>query len=331
MLSSKSSIRNIVVLLEDPLFPRQLQEFEYIEDLKKGLKKLTEYHFDIYDNHLTLLKDLIDSPPQFVFNLCDEGYRNNIHLEPHIPSLLELLKIPYSGCDPACLSISFNKSLVRTLAAQINIPVPSEIVTESNVTKYVPPWGFPCLVKPNQRDGSIGINQHSVIGSKSELEEYLINIKKVYPNDSFLIQEYLPGTEYSVGIIGNVDNELECLPIIEVDYTCITPGTFPIIDGYLRDNFDNSDFSKRMEGNEETQSALKNYSKLLFKRLGCSDYARFDFRADHNGQIKLLEANPNPSWCLDGRLNYMTSLLGLSYSDFLRKILEVSLKRYFQM
>jgi D-alanine-D-alanine ligase len=66
---------------------------------------------------------------------------------------------------------------------------------------------------------------------------------------------------------------------------------------------------------------------LLFERLGCRDYARFDFRSDARGEIKLLEVNPNPGWCWDGKLNYMASYEGLRYADLMRMIIEAGQER----
>ena len=78
---------------------------------------------------------------------------------------------------------------------------------------------------------------------------------------------------------------------------------------------------------EETQRKLLDYSNLLFERLGCRDYARFDFRCDDQGVIKLLEVNPNPGWCWDGKFNLMASFAGLRYADLLRLILEAAQER----
>ena len=66
---------------------------------------------------------------------------------------------------------------------------------------------------------------------------------------------------------------------------------------------------------------------LLFERLDCTDYARFDFRADAKGEIKLLEVNPNPGWCWDGKLNLMAGMGGMRYADMLRMILEAAQAR----
>ena len=69
------------------------------------------------------------------------------------------------------------------------------------------------------------------------------------------------------------------------------------------------------------------YSNILFERLGCRDYARFDFRADAEGEIRLLEVNPNPGWCWDGKLNLMAEIAGLRYSDLLKLIIEAAQER----
>jgi len=79
---------------------------------------------------------------------------------------------------------------------------------------------------------------------------------------------------------------------------------------------------------EEEQRQLYDYSTKLFERLECRDYARFDFRRDANGVIKLLEVNPNPGWCWDGKLNLMAELDGLSYEGMIDLILSSAMERY---
>ena len=78
---------------------------------------------------------------------------------------------------------------------------------------------------------------------------------------------------------------------------------------------------------DEIQRQLADYASVLFERLGCRDYARFDFRTDISGTIKLLEVNPNPGWCWDGKMNIMAGFDGLRYSDMLRMILEATQER----
>ena len=75
------------------------------------------------------------------------------------------------------------------------------------------------------------------------------------------------------------------------------------------------------------QQQLIDHSTRLFERLGCRDYARFDFRTDGKGEIKLLEVNPNPGWCWDGKLNLMAGFQGIRYMELLGQILSAAVER----
>jgi D-alanine-D-alanine ligase len=75
------------------------------------------------------------------------------------------------------------------------------------------------------------------------------------------------------------------------------------------------------------QQQMIDHSSRLFERLACRDYARFDFRADAKGEIKLLEVNPNPGWCWDGKMNIMAGFQGMRYSELLGHILQAAVER----
>jgi len=146
-----------------------------------------------------------------------------------------------------------------------------------------------------------------------------------------LIQEFLTGTEYSVGIIGNPGLSYDVLPVLEVDYSGL-PSDLPCILGYESKWMPSSPYwtdirYREARLDEDKVRKLHDYSKELFERLGCRDYARFDFRADAQGEIKLLEVNPNPGWCWDGKFNIMAGMAGMRYADLLRKIIEAALER----
>jgi D-alanine-D-alanine ligase len=119
--------------------------------------------------------------------------------------------------------------------------------------------------------------------------------------------------------------------VLEVDYSRLDP-TLPRVLTYESKWIPGSpywtDISYREARlDEDTRRKLTDYSNILFERLGCRDYARFDFRADAAGEIKLLEVNPNPGWCWDGKLNLMAEMAGLRYPDLLRLITEAAQQR----
>jgi D-alanine-D-alanine ligase len=159
---------------------------------------------------------------------------------------------------------------------------------------------------------------------------YLEKLQAEMPGIPLLVQEFLSGAEYSVGIIGN-PGDFRFLPVLEVDFSDLPDSLVPIL-GYESKWEPDSPYWNTIHYQEakidaETTRKLYDSSALLFERLGCRDYARFDYRADSNGEIKLLEVNPNPGWCWDGKLNIMAGFDGLRYADLLEMILEAAQQR----
>jgi D-alanine-D-alanine ligase len=306
-------------------------EFEAIERLKAALQELVEYRFIYLDNHENLLSDLLADPPDFVFNLCDTGYRNDALHELHIPALLEMLAIPYSGAGPAGLAICHDKGLVRAVASTHGVPVPSEIFVGAGILKPAIPFEFPALLKLNCGDGSLGTAPESVVHNAEEVQAQLARLRTEFPEQDVLVQEFLSGPEYSVGLIGNPGMGFTILPLLEVDYSRLDP-RLPHILSYESKCDPQSLYWRQITYreahiDEHARQRLIDYARLLFKRLGCRDYARFDFRADANGHSKLLDVNPNPAWCWDGKLNVMAAFAGYSYAELLRLLVAAAQKR----
>jgi len=263
-----------------------------------------------------------------VLNLCDEGFNNDAFKELHVPAILEILDIPYTGAGPTSLGLCYNKSLVRAIADSLSVPTPLETYLDPDDQSATLPSVFPALVKPNYGDSSLGITQDAVVETPEQLVMYLENLRKTLPGRPVLVQEFLSGPEYTVGIIGNPGHGYEMLPVLGVDYSRL-PADLAKILGYESKWDPESAYwtdVKYVESglDEETKRRLYDYSGLLFERLACRDYARFDFRADSDGTIKLLEVNPNPGWCWDGKFNMMAGFAGLRYAETLRMILQAA-------
>ena len=330
----------IAVLLGDPRLPDPVkrggmfnpEDFETIQRMKDALAKFKKIQCEIIDDHRALIRRLMDNPPDFIFNLCDEGFYNNPFHELHIPALLELLKIPYTGAGPASLGLCYNKSHVRAIADSLEVPVPLESYIDPSDQGARLPSIFPALLKPNYGDSSIGITQQAVVNNAEELMAQLDRLRTIVPGVPILVQEFLQGPEYTVALIGN-PGRFEVLPILEVDYSNL-PDDLPKILSYESKWEPTSPYwsdlrYKRAHLDEETRRALIDYSEILFERLECRDYARFDFRADLQGTVKLLEANPNPGWCWDGKMNLMAGFRELDYSEFLGMILNAAFERIY--
>jgi D-alanine-D-alanine ligase len=145
------------------------------------------------------------------------------------------------------------------------------------------------------------------------------------------MQEYLPGPEYGVGLIGNPEGELRALPPLEVDFSALPAGLAPILSYESKAMPDTPYWTdirfKRAEIAPGLEAALAARAGAMFRRLGLRDYGRFDFRVGADGEAKLMEINPNPAWGNDGKLAFMAGFAGLGYPDLLRLILEAALKR----
>jgi len=331
-------IRNIVVILGDHSKPDPLKPYCVFDDddlytidqLKAALRELKGYKFMYLSDHDTLPQDLIKPRGRidFVFNLCDEGYSNDARKELHVPSLLEMLGIPYTGSGPQCLAYCYDKSLVRGIAKEMGIPVPSAFLIKPEDTTFELPLGFPVIVKPNFGDSSFGITQRSVANSIEELTNAILKIRKDFGYDKpILVEEFLTGKDLSVGIIGNPPEDYEVLPITEEDYSTLPP-ELPRICGYEAKWLPNSPYwnVKSILANlpEDTGRFIIGSCLKLFERLECRDYCRFDWRLDSEGNPKLLEVNPNPGWCWDGHLAKMVKIAGMSYIEMLKAILQTA-------
>lgn len=338
----QKKVRNVAVVMGDPQRVDTVKpdstfdedDFHTIEHLRKALGEDKKYRLSYYNNHRTLLQDLMRDRDKidYVFNLCDEGFNNDPTKELHVPAVLELLGIPYTGGNPQCLAHCYDKSLVRGIAREMDIPVPEGIlIRPEDSISHEFPLQFPVIVKPNSGDSSIGIGRYSVCHNLHELENALTAVReRIGLDKQILVEEFLTGNDVTVGIIGNVPDNYVALPIIEEDYTMLPEG-LPHICTYEAKWDPDSPYWKlrSIPANisDEAKRFLVASCVRLFSRLGCRDYARFDWRLDSNGTPRLLEANPNPGWCWDGHLAKAAKLDHISYGEMLRMILHAAEER----
>ena len=334
---AKGEARRVTVLLGDhrkaddvkPGSAFDADDFHTINELKRALRQVPGFTFSYVDDHDTLIDTLRAqaNATDFVFNLCDEGLNNDPSKELHLPALLDTLEIPYSGGGPQCLAYCYDKSLVRGVAAEMDIPVPRAFTVAPEEVAFISfPIEFPVIVKPNFGDSSVGITVDSVCSDIGQLEQAIARVRERCGFAApVLVEEFLTGKDLSVGIIGNPPDSYTALPIIEEDYSKLPEG-LPRICGYEAKWDPDSVYfesvgSIRAELPQATVEFLHASCIRLFQRLGCQDYARFDWRLDANGTPRLLEVNPNPGWCWDGHLARMAALAGMSYADMLKEII----------
>ncbi|MGB3908727.1 MAG: methyltransferase domain-containing protein [Methanomethylovorans sp.] len=333
--------KNVVVVFGDPSKRDSLKpcgvfdddDLYTIDQLKGVLKEKEEYSFRFLDNHDTLIQDLqrLKGKVDFVFNLCDEGYSNDPQKELHVPALLEMLGIPYTGSGPQCLAFCYDKALVRGIAKELGVPVSEGVVIKAEDVLFEVPMQFPVIVKPNFGDSSFGLNQHSVCYDRDEVVRAIYDIREGLGYDKpILIEEFLTGKDLSIGIIGNPHENYTVLPIIEEDYSVLPP-ELPRMCGYEAKWIPDSPYWKirsiAADISKEMEEFILDCSLKMIKRLECRDYTRLDWRMDAAGNPKLLEVNPNPGWCWDGHLAKMAALADISYQEMIASILKSAEER----
>lgn len=303
-------------------------DLELHDAMVEAFRSLKGRTFDVLTRHAELLDRLRDDPPAFVVNFCDTGYDNRATQELHVPALLEVFGVPYTGSGPQAMVLCYDKALVRLLAQDLGVPVPHEVVIGPD--DPIPALTFPSLIKPARGDGSVGINTNAVVHSQEEAERQLTWFRENLPGEPALVQEYLPGPEYGLALIGNPGHGFRALPPLEVDFSAL-PDHLPKILAFESKTGPNTDYGRvkvrRAELDADVIAELRTRAERLFARLGCRDYARFDFRTGADGAIKLMEVNPNPAWSHAAKLALMARFDGLEYRDLLELILTTAERR----
>ena len=208
------AVRDVIVILGDPrkqdiIKPDTVfdeDDFDTVTKLKTALEPIKEYRFTYLDNHDRLIVDLMNLKPQadFVLNLCDEGFDNRPKKELHVPALLETIGIPYSGSNPQCLAYCYDKSLIRGIAKEMEVPVAEAVYIDPGDSVFELNLEFPVIAKPNFGDSSFGITRRSVANNVEQLNDAINEIRNNFGYDKpILVEEFLAGKDLSVGIIGN--------------------------------------------------------------------------------------------------------------------------------
>jgi len=256
------------------------------------------------------------------FNLCDCGLGNDSSTEPHIPAMLELKGIKYTGSGPLALSICMDKALTKEILASNGLPTPKFCIAES-AARLKHNLRYPLIVKPLREDGSIGIKEDAVVKNAAELKKRVSRVKRLYHQPA-IVEEFLDGREFTVSLIGNEDPA--ALPICEIkfmDGKKIVSYDAKWARGserYLSTSWEcPADISKKLE------TQIIDLSKRAYKLLGLRGYGRIDIRMDGKTP-NILEVNPNPDLSLDAQTYRSAVAAGMPYGKLIRKIFDCALK-----
>jgi D-alanine-D-alanine ligase len=264
--------------------------------------------------------------PDIVFNLL-ESFHNVSTFDQHVASFLELLRVPYTGCNPRGLMLARDKALSKTLLAFHRIPVPDFIVVRRGRKARRPgKLVFPLIVKSLTMEASIGISRASVVESDEALVERVRFIHESIGTDA-IVERFVEGRELYVGVLGNT--RLEVFPVWELRWKK-TPEDGRLI---MTDRAKwNTNYQKkygvmtdRAELADDQTATIRKLCKRAYRTLDLSGYARIDLRLDPTGRVYVLEANPNPQLAYGEDFAESAEHGGIGYEQLLQKILAAGL------
>jgi D-alanine-D-alanine ligase len=266
--------------------------------------------------------------PHIAFNLL-EGFDDVTIFDQNVVSHLELLKLPYTGCNPRGLLLARDKSLSKKLLAYHRIAVPDfEVCRIGRPIRRVKKRRFPLIVKSLTQEASIGIAQASVVDSDEKLRERVAFIHESI-GTAAIIEQYIEGRELYVGIIGN--QTLQALPVWELFFTNMPPEAKRIATDRVKWSVKYQkkygiESGPARELPEGLAERIQHVCKRAYRALELSGLARVDLRLDTDGHVWVIEANPNPQIAKGEDFAASAERAGLSYESLLQRIVNLGLR-----
>jgi D-alanine-D-alanine ligase len=306
----------------------QDEEAEY--DSPKTLQAIREaiasYGHDVVDLEATpdLPLQLASTPVDVVFNIA-EGFKGRSR-ESQVPSLLELLDIPYTGSDPAALSVSLDKALAKRMVRTHGILTPDYLVLLTGKERIPRELGFPLLVKPVAEGTSKGVTRKSIVKDENELREVAREMIAKYRQPA-LAEQYIAGREFTVGLLG--ERRPRVLPPMEIVFLDANDPT-PIYSFDMKQDWSKAiRYEVPAKLSERELDRLERAARETFAALGCRDVARVDFRIDAEGRIFFIECNPLPGLTPDwSDLVLIAQAAGIEHRALIGEILSFAIRRH---
>lgn len=332
----KKPLRVLVPVHEDLLPPESIDglteeqiqpwktEFDVISTLRHMGHEVMP--IGVYDDQGVIRRAIEKFKPHIAFNLLEEFHGDSL-FDQHVVSYLELLKMPYTGCNPRGLTLGHDKALSKKILAYHRIPVPEFAVYPVNRRVRRPKrLHFPLIVKSLVEEGSVGISRASIVHDDEKLQERVSFIHRQTQGPA-IAEEYIEGREIYVAVLGNY--QLRTFTPWELKISNLPEGAPMIATGRVKWNYQ---YQKKAGVatnaavlTPEQRKSLDRLSKRIYRNLYLSGYARLDFRLDAAGNFYLLEANPNPNLSFGEDFAEAAEYDGVSYEALLQKIITLGL------
>ena len=318
---------------ESNLPPDNFAECDSTETIEAIIETLQERYivFPIESDEYAF-DNLREAKPDLVFNISECLVGPN--RESHIPSLCEILNLPYTGSDLLTLGICLDKSRAKEILSYYQIPNPKFLVVKA--ASYLPDdIEYPVIVKPLYEGSSKGIRNNSVVWSRSDLSDRVQEVVLHYKQPA-IVEQFLTGREFTVGVLGT-SPLLEILPVVEIDHTQLPKGAQSIYSYEAKWIWDHPKrplkiFNCPAEISEDLRFRIEELVKKTCNVLGIRDWCRIDIRLDEAGEPNILEVNPLPGILPNPEDNSClpkaACAAGYSYSSLIHRVVEETMIRY---
>ena len=274
--------------------------------------------------------------PDLVFNIAEGLY--GVNREAHVPAMCEFFGVPYSGSDPFTLSLCLDKARTKEILSHHRVPTAPFVLVESREDLHrllgggsplAPPSDIlPLFVKPVHEGSSKGITERNFVRSADELEAQVHFLLASY-EQPVLVEEFLPGTEFTCGILGN-GSGARVLPIVAMNFGALPDGALPIYGYEAKWVWDRPEnpleiFECPARLSDALRTAIEKVALRAYRVLGCRDWSRVDVRLDADGVPNVVEVNPLPGILPDAADNSClpkaARAAGLSYDELIQSCL----------
>lgn len=290
---------------------------ETVDALENSLK-LMGHETEPIGNAFQLIEALAAGKKwDIVFNIAEGLYGDG--RESVVPAILDQYRIPYVFSGPVIMGVSLNKHLAKLVVASAGVPVsPGQLlndVKEISTLKLV----YPLFVKPVSEGTGKGITAKSLVHTPGELEKMVSWILSEFHQPA-LVEEYLPGREFTVGIVGTGD---EAVAIGGMEVICANNLPYSV---EVKENY--QEYCSYKPLGPEVTEECKKVALGAWNALGAVDAGRVDLKADRNGHICFIEANPlaglNP---VHSDLPILSRMYGIEYQNLMEMIMKAAIKR----
>jgi D-alanine-D-alanine ligase len=309
---------------------RKRKEKEDREEIFDALTKLGhEPFYHVLDGRTQSLHALAKCCADLVFNLT-ESYAGDDTMEMNVAAYLDLIGLPYTGAGPHASFLAQDKATAKKMFAFHGIRTPYFATAYRGNIDHAHDVKFPLIVKPQLEDGSIGIDAAAVVNGVKELMERVQYVQNEFDSPA-LIEEYIEGREIYAAILGSYERT-EVLPLVELDLSQLPEGVPRIASRDVKFERDSHAYkvtkSSVVENlDEETTQKLSDTAVAAYRAVKLRDYGRIDMRLTTEGEVYVIEANPNPWLSSKHEFAMAAKKSGRSYTELIKNILELALER----